>query len=136
MFIYHCWVEIEHTAHLTSLMQAALAYPEYRKRLLDLTNLTKSSIETKEYLAPHDLRIIEGSGGMITSHFSGMQNHYDSGPENAFALINESAPGSHGLLCIHNTEYEGMEHQYQIFKMVSNNITLAKDISFLLPDTL
>jgi hypothetical protein len=135
MFTYHCWVEIEHSGYLTDLIEGRIHYPEYKQQLLDITTRLQSIIEQEDYLHKRDISIIDGSNGMLTFHFSGMQNHYDSGPESTLELIKENAPGSLGLLCMLNTEYEGMEHQYQIYKLINNTIEKANDFSFHEPDT-
>ena len=115
MFEYHGWITLRSTA------EAVDDEPPLRlKEIQDLVN----------GLAGHGLTDLRQINGEHYIHLGGFTNH--RGPQGAqviglFAKVGHLAPGSYGLLYVHDDEDPGYELEFRVFRLVRGTVTEHAD---------
>lgn len=132
MFTYHGWIEIEHQDHLQQWVDGKIDYPEYRKRLLEITNNLETISEKQFDIRSIDLKIMNGTNGIVTIHLSGERNHFHDGVEKLMNWIRDNAPMSHGLVFCRDSEIDRYNNKYWVLRLAKEKVQELKD-SYLSP---
>lgn len=72
MFTYHGWVELRHEQFEKDWIDNEIDYPEYRSRLLAIVSDIEKIADSKFDIQERDLKIIDGTNGMIAIHCIGL----------------------------------------------------------------
>lgn len=127
MFIYHGWIEIEHQDYFLKWIDGQIAYPEYRQRILEITSNLKEIAEEQFDIPDTDLRIMDGTNGIVTVHLSGGRNHFHYGVQELLGWIKENAPMSHGLVFCRDDENDRFDNKYWVMRLAKNQIQELED---------
>lgn len=132
MFTYHGWIEIEHQGILQEWIDGKIDYTEYRSGLLEIVKTLESISEEQFDIKSIDLRVMEGTNGIISIHLSGEVNHFHDGVESLINWIKVNAPMSHGLVFCRDTEIVRYSNKYWVLRLANNEIQELED-SYLSP---
>ncbi|MCF2526273.1 Imm7 family immunity protein [Yinghuangia soli] len=115
MFEYHGWVHV---------LESAGAEDEDDGRLQGIAAELRDRI--REIDSPYllDLRWMNGE---LFVHFGGMPNHRHAGVIAFFGEVGRRAPGSYGLLHVHDDEWRGHENEFRVFRMVRGSVAECPD---------
>ena len=120
MFEYHGWITLRSTAEAVD--------DEPPLRLEEIKDLVNE-------LAGHGLMDLRQINGGYYVHLGGFPNHRGTqGSEviNLFAKVGHLAPGSYGLLYVHDDEDPECQLNFRVFRLVRGTVT-EHDDQFLSP---
>jgi hypothetical protein len=115
MFEYHGWITLRSTADAVD--------DEPLLRLEEIQNLVNE-------LAGHGLMDLRQINGGYYVHLGGFPNHHGTqGSEviDLFAKVGYLAPGSYGLLYVHDDEDPEHELKFRVFRLVRGTVTEHAD---------
>jgi Immunity protein 7 len=127
MYLYHCWVKIDHREYGRQWEEGQIEVDEYDKQLTEITDKLTKIIESNNGPLRNEFKVILGGNGLRTIHFSGLRNHYYSKPLEILEWIRENAPYSYGLLYIHNDEDAENEDNFVVYRLARQEIRKIKD---------
>jgi len=127
MFEYHCWITIDHQEFGRLWENGEIEGEEYYRQIDIVVEKLKYKIDELHAPLKDQCKLIKGTNGQITLHFSGLRNHYNSEPLEIVEWIRDNAPYSYGLLYIHSDWDSENAGNFVVYRLARNEITKFKD---------